>query len=117
VVIRESGHREIGPYVFYGTIASGNSVIKDARKRKALMEKHKVLCCEMEAAGLMNHSFPCLVIRGVSDYADSHKNDGWQDYAASAAAQYAREFLLELPEDNVGSIRSIQSTYIEPWTV
>ena len=28
---------------------------------------------KMEAAGLMNE-FPCIVIHGISDYADSHKN-------------------------------------------
>ncbi|RYP21593.1 hypothetical protein DL767_009233 [Monosporascus sp. MG133] len=46
----------------------------------------------MEAAGLMN-DFPCLVMRGICDYGDSHKNDGWQRYAAAAAAAYAKEFL------------------------
>jgi nucleoside phosphorylase len=46
----------------------------------------------MEAAGLMN-SFPCLVIRGICDYADSHKNDIWQEYAAATAAAYAKDFL------------------------
>jgi nucleoside phosphorylase len=46
----------------------------------------------MEAAGLMN-SFPCLVIRGICDYADMHKNDAWQRYAAMAAAGFAKEFL------------------------
>jgi hypothetical protein len=40
-------------------------------------------------AGLMD-SFPCLVIRGICDYADSHKNDGWQNYAAAVAATYAK---------------------------
>ncbi len=43
---------------------------------------------EMEAAGLMNE-FPCLVIRGICDYADSHKNDDWQEYASTVAAAYA----------------------------
>lgn len=38
--------------------------------------------------------FPCLVIRGISDYADSHKNETWQPYAASAAAAYAKELIL-----------------------
>lgn len=41
-------------------------------------------------------SFPCLVIRGISDYADSHKNKIWQPYAAATAASYAKEFLLAI---------------------
>jgi hypothetical protein len=46
----------------------------------------------MEAAGLMN-AFPCLVIRGVCDYGDSHKNDAWQRHAAMTAAAFAKEYL------------------------
>ncbi|KAL4993632.1 nucleoside phosphorylase domain-containing protein [Aspergillus recurvatus] len=87
------------PHVFYGTIASGNSVVKDSKIREILIQKHGVLCCEMEAAGLMNTRFPCLVIRGISDYADSHKNEIWMEYAAAAAAQYARDLLRAMPAD------------------
>jgi len=47
---------------------------------------------KMEAAGLIN-SFPCVVIRGVCDYADSHKNKQWQPYAAATAACYCKELL------------------------
>src|SRR6267143_2677246 len=70
LIERDSGNRRNGPYVFYGTIASGNSVIEDVSKRQMLVNKHGVLCCDTEAAGLMNSPFPCLVIRGISDYAD-----------------------------------------------
>ena len=55
-----------------------------------------VLCVEMEAAGLMD-DFPCLVIRGICDYADSHKNKRWQPYAAATAAAYAKELLSTIP--------------------
>ncbi|KAB8233950.1 uncharacterized protein BDW43DRAFT_274690 [Aspergillus alliaceus] len=53
------------------------------------MSHHKaekgVLCFEIEAAGLINHSHsPCLVIRDICDYSDTHKNGRWQDYAAMA---------------------------------
>jgi nucleoside phosphorylase len=48
-----------------------------------------VLCFEMEAAGLMN-VFPCVVIRGICDYADAHKHKQWQEYAAAVAAAYAK---------------------------
>jgi nucleoside phosphorylase len=55
------------------------------------------ICFEMEAAGLMDN-FPCLVIRGISDYANSHKNKGWQKYAAAAAAAaYAKQFFWMIP--------------------
>ncbi|KAI9764541.1 MAG: hypothetical protein M1840_008367 [Geoglossum simile] len=57
--------------IHYGTIASGNQVMKDGFRRDEISSKlGGVLCFEMEAAGLMN-IFPCLVIRGICDYADS----------------------------------------------
>ncbi|KAG7402563.1 hypothetical protein Forpe1208_v017087 [Fusarium oxysporum f. sp. rapae] len=85
------------PVIHYGVIASGNKLIKDAATRDNLSEDtgHQCLCVEMEAAGLMDR-FPCLVIRGICDYADSHKNDRWQRYAAAAAAAFAVE-TLSLP--------------------
>ncbi|KAK8221011.1 ankyrin repeat protein [Phyllosticta capitalensis] len=89
------------PSIHYGLIASGDRVIKNAVERDELaawLEEDtgaRCLCFEMEAAGLMN-SFPCLVIRGISDYADSHKNDAWQPYAAMTAAAYAKELLEAL---------------------
>jgi hypothetical protein len=52
-------------------------VLKDGSERDHLKRDMKILCVEMEAAGLMD-SFPCLVIRGICDYADSHKNKKWQ---------------------------------------
>ncbi|KAF3126460.1 hypothetical protein TWF569_000537 [Orbilia oligospora] len=80
--------------IHYGLVASGNQVIKDAVLRDRLNESlgGNVLCIEMEVAGLMD-DFPCLVIRGVCDYADSEKNDEWQQYAAAIAAAYAKVFL------------------------
>lgn len=85
----------------YGTIASGNQVIKNAATRDSLSEQlNGVLCFEMEAAGLMNN-FPCLVIRGICDYSDSHKNKAWQPYAAAVAAACAKEILSLVPPTEV----------------
>ena len=81
------------PNIHYGLIASGNQVIKSALIRDELAMKHNILCFEMEAAGMMN-SIPCLVIRGICDYADSHKNNFWQRYAAATAAAYAKLLLF-----------------------
>jgi nucleoside phosphorylase len=73
------------PHVHYGLIASGNQVMKDAKARDTIAQDLGILCFEMEAAGLMDQ-LPCLVIRGISDYCDSHKSDDWQGYAALSAA-------------------------------
>lgn len=87
---------EPGPQVFYGIIASGNAVMKHGATRERLRRESGALCFESEAAGLMM-DFPCIVVRGICDYADSHKNKQWQGYAALAAASYAKELLSYVP--------------------
>ncbi|KAI0096788.1 hypothetical protein GGR51DRAFT_566969 [Nemania sp. FL0031] len=81
------------PQIHYGLIASGNRVLKDSKVRDSLARDHGVLCFEMEAAGVMNAGLDCLVIRGISDYADAAKNKEWQEYAAASAAAYAKLLL------------------------
>ncbi|OJJ98452.1 hypothetical protein ASPACDRAFT_44962 [Aspergillus aculeatus ATCC 16872] len=77
------------PVIHCGVIASGDRVIKDARERDLISRSVEgAICFEKEAAGLMN-DFRCIVIRGISDYADLHKNDVWRSYAAAAAAAAA----------------------------
>ncbi|KAI0188487.1 hypothetical protein EV127DRAFT_367996 [Xylaria flabelliformis] len=91
---------EDDPKVHYGLIASGNQLMNDAELRDRLAEETGVLCFEMEAAGLMDQ-FKCLVVRGISDYADSHKNEGWQGYAAMTAAAYAKDLLNVIPPSKI----------------
>lgn len=84
------------PVIHYGAIASGSQVIKNSVFRDEAARQLNVICFEMEAAGLMD-IIPCLPIRGICDYSDSHKSKEWQRYAAATAAAYARELLEELP--------------------
>ncbi|KAM3547325.1 hypothetical protein ARSEF4850_010091, partial [Beauveria asiatica] len=84
------------PKVHHGNIGSGNQVIKHGATRDRLAQELDLLCFEMEGAGLVD-IFPCLVIRGICDYADSHKSKQWQPYAASTAAAYAKELLSTVP--------------------
>ncbi|KAK4869494.1 hypothetical protein LT330_005876 [Penicillium expansum] len=82
--------------IHYGAIASGNQVMRDGVTRDKIARQLDVICFEMETAGLMD-ILPCLPIRGICDYSDSHKSKEWQRYAAATAAAYARELLEELP--------------------
>jgi nucleoside phosphorylase len=96
-VVARDARATTKPVLFFGNIASGNQVMKDGRTRdRYSQELGDVLCFEMEAAGLMNN-FPCIVIRGICDYADAHKNKRWQPYAAATAAAYAKELLHIIP--------------------
>lgn len=113
-VIRQPRKAGQGPVIHYGLVASGSWLIKTSdSKRDDLIKRVKgdVLCFEMEAAGLMN-TFPCLVVRGVSDYCDSHKNDGWHNYASATAACYCKWLLKVIrPEDlrRTGSAADVTS--------
>ncbi|KAJ5281262.1 hypothetical protein N7478_006634 [Penicillium angulare] len=95
LVKRTRRERDV-PKIHYGAIASGDQVMKHGGTRDNIARELDVICFEMEAAGLMD-IFPCLPIRGVCDYSDSHKTKEWQKYAAAAAAAYARELMEELP--------------------
>jgi nucleoside phosphorylase len=95
------------PRIHYGTIASGNRVVRDAKFRDHWSKQSNILCFEMEAAGIMN-TVPCLVIRGICDYSDSHKNKVFQHYAAAAAASYAKLLLsyVKSARDPDGVVRA-----------
>jgi nucleoside phosphorylase len=83
--------------------------MKDALIRDKLGAEMGVKCFEMEAAGLMNR-FPCLVIRGICDYSDTHKNDEWQGYAAMVAAAYAKDLLGRIQPNALEAERRISET-------
>jgi nucleoside phosphorylase len=102
------------PQVHYGLIASGNQVIKHGMTRNRLAKEHGIICFEMEAAGLMNQ-LPCLVIRGICDYSDSHKNKKWQGYAALTAAAYAKVLLSAVPLHHIGNQKIQKSCWMVPF--
>uniref|UniRef100_A0A0B7KI71 Uncharacterized protein n=1 Tax=Bionectria ochroleuca TaxID=29856 RepID=A0A0B7KI71_BIOOC len=84
------------PKVHRGLILSGGGVIKNNEDKDRLRRgRDDAVCFEMEAAGIMDE-IPCLVVRGISDYGDSHKHDDWQNYAAGVAAAYARALLRRI---------------------
>lgn len=83
------------PVIHYGPIASGNRLIKDPVFRDKIGHEDGVLCFEMEAAGVINN-VDCLVIRGISDYCDTYKDDAWHNYASATAASYAKLLLMHI---------------------
>lgn len=80
------------PKVHFGLVASGNVVMKSGEDRDQIAEKEKVIAFEMEGAGVWD-TLPCLIIKGVCDYADSHKSKRWLNYAAVSAAACVKAFL------------------------
>jgi nucleoside phosphorylase len=108
-IVSRDPREDSNPLLYFGTIASGNQVMKDGVTRDLISkELGGILCFEMEAAGLMN-TFPCLVVRGICDYADSHKNKRWQPYAAATAAACAKELLVIIPPNEVAKAPPVDS--------
>ncbi|KAL8751945.1 MAG: hypothetical protein Q9184_005895 [Pyrenodesmia sp. 2 TL-2023] len=97
-----------------GRIATGNSVIQNAELRDQISGRcDGAICVEMEAAGVeVNRK--CLVIRGISDYADSHKSDVWRSCAAGKAAAFTRELLCRVQS---GVIKAMEEIAEAPWLV
>ncbi len=92
------------PDIYPGVIACGEKVIDDAEFRDSLITKHRgIAAIEMEGYGVSAAAWQrykpvrSLVIRSLCDYADGQKNDTWHEYAAAAAAGFAKHFLLDMP--------------------
>ncbi|KAK6346125.1 hypothetical protein TWF730_010456 [Orbilia blumenaviensis] len=101
---------ELQPNIHIGVMASGDSVIKSAYHRDKIAEKDRVIGFEMEAAGVWD-TFPVIVVKGVCDYADSHSNREWQEYAAAAAAACMKALLNNWELSDMG-----ETTDPEPLT-
>jgi nucleoside phosphorylase len=84
--------RKHKPVTHFGLIASGDTVMKSSLNRDTIAAHENVIAYEMEGAGVWD-ILPCLLIKGVCDYADSHKSKLWQGYAAMTAAACLKAFL------------------------
>jgi len=86
--------------VWYGSIGSGDTLMRSAEKRDNLRDTFNLIGLEMEAAGTIDR-IPVGVIRGVCDYGDAQKNKDWQPYAAAMAAAYAKLLLNTIKSEQV----------------
>ncbi|KAK2591190.1 hypothetical protein QQS21_011124 [Conoideocrella luteorostrata] len=91
-VMAQNISREINIHI--GPVASGDMVMKSGEDRDRIANQEEIVAFEMEGAGIWDE-VPCIVIKGVGDYADSHKNKAWQNFAATTAAA-ATKASLEL---------------------
>ncbi|KAL4921352.1 nucleoside phosphorylase domain-containing protein [Aspergillus aurantiobrunneus] len=80
------------PSVFFGTIGSGDAVMKAGVERDRIASAYNLLAFEMEGAGVWDE-MPCIIVKGVCDYADSHKDKDWQNFAAATVASATKALL------------------------
>lgn len=88
---------EDNPCIHYGLIASGSQIMRDAIIRdKLISENRDIVCFDTEPARVLMGSVSGLVVRGICDYSDSHKNEEWQGYAAMTAAAFAKDLVRSI---------------------
>lgn len=92
VIRRRDGTEAIKVSLHIGKVASANTVMKSGEHRDNIIKAERVIGFEMEGAGVWDN-IPCIIIKGVCDYADSHKCKKWQAYAAATGASAAKTFL------------------------
>lgn len=81
--------------IHFGRYASGNAVMKNGHRRDLLIQNDNVIGFEMEGAGAWE-VFGTIVVKGVVDYADSHKSKQWRGYPAARAALCAAAMIEEI---------------------
>src|SRR5467141_1103712 len=93
LVLRTRPVQSSNPIIHFGLVGSGDTVMKSGEDRDDIAARDGVIAFEMEGAGVWENFPGSLVIKGVCDYADSHKNKRWQGYAAATAAAVTKGFL------------------------
>lgn len=82
------------PSIHFGRIACSNQVMRSGQHRDRIAAEENVIGFEMESAGTWD-VIPTIVIKCVSDYADSHKTKDMQPYAAAISAACTKAVLEE----------------------
>lgn len=104
------------PMVHIGPIASGDTIMKNGMDRDKIARDEGVIAFEMEGAGIWEE-VPCIIVKGVCDYADSHKSKRWQNFAAATAAAAAKALLRRYTKTDTESLKqvngNVQSTQTE----
>lgn len=80
------------PSVFIGRFGSGDKMLKSGEHRDWIAKRYGVLAFEMEGAGVWDE-LPCIIVKGVCNYADSHTNNRWHNFAAATAASVAKSLV------------------------
>ncbi|KAH7255299.1 nucleoside phosphorylase domain-containing protein [Fusarium redolens] len=100
------------PFVFVGHFGSGDTVLKSGEERDRLARAHDIVAFEMEGAGVWDE-IPCIIVKGVCDYADSHKHKGWQNFAAATAAAVMKALIEEYPKTDKPRKQIDESSRVE----
>lgn len=85
----------------FGRVLSGSWLVANVRAQKLVLDAFRKdeIAFEMEGVGIAaackgdTNVKCCLVVKGVSDYANNEKNDAWQPAAARNAIRYLSDMI------------------------
>lgn len=100
------------PDIFIGRFASADTVMKSGDHRDQIAKQYNIIAFEMEGAGLWDEC-PCIVVKGICDYSDSHKNKIWQPFAAATAAAAVKAMLARYTVADHDHLSTSSTTGIE----
>ncbi|PLB37505.1 nucleoside phosphorylase domain-containing protein [Aspergillus candidus] len=106
VPVRQRSADTVSPSLHLGQVGTGEGKVASAHSRDQLCERDGIIGFESEAIAFW-YDMPCVVIKGVADYADGRENEVWTQYAAATAASAAKAFLAQYcpPERNTEPIK------------
>ncbi|KAM0521217.1 hypothetical protein ACHAPE_002692 [Trichoderma viride] len=96
-----------GPAIYIGAVASGDTIMKSGEDRDGIAKKEGVIAFEMGGAGAWE-DLPCIVVKGICDYADCHKNKLWRDFAAATAASFSKAILEQYIQTDRSRVRLVE---------
>lgn len=95
------------PSVFIGRFGSSDTRLRSGEHRDLTAKHYGVLAFEMEGAGVWDE-LPCIIVKGVCNYADSHTNNHWQNFAAATAASVAKSLVERYTKTDKSAVVQIQ---------
>lgn len=102
----EKQNRSRPPIFTTGPVLSSNHLMKDPARLREILKTHRsILAVEMEAAGVyeaaqgIDHQYPVITIRGISDIIGLRRDRRWTAYACQAAAAFTYAFIMADPLD------------------
>ena len=76
-----------------GSVASGDQFVSDAALKQRIIENTRAICTEMEGAAIAHAAYrnniPFVILRAISDKADSHAEMDYPTFEREAAHRCA----------------------------
>ncbi|EHK48490.1 hypothetical protein TRIATDRAFT_54264, partial [Trichoderma atroviride IMI 206040] len=80
------------PSVFIGRFGSSDKILSSGEHRDRIAKHYGILAFDTEGAGVWDE-LPCIIVKVACNYADSHTDNRWQNFAAATAASVSKSLV------------------------